>query len=233
MNSEVRRSFPDTIVENIKQHGGYSAVLGFDYNWRQGINLSGDELATFINWIVTKCGRLSIDIEAHSEGVPVSMSALTQTRLTPSARQSIKHLIALGGPIMGTPIADDAHFLYKTYTLQQTFMAWPLNQVPNSFVDLLNSPFITDLRVSNPGDNGLLDQIRQALSQNSINDRPYIVVVGGDTAQGVLKLTRYWLKLHGVAYSDGFIPLSKCARVSKRDWANTTAEGVSDSACRV
>ena len=77
----------------ILKDGGYQSVLGFDYDWTQAINTSGTQLATFLN-TVGLCPGLSIDIEAHSEGVPVSMSALNQ--MNPNERQNFKRLFSLG-----------------------------------------------------------------------------------------------------------------------------------------
>src|ERR1035437_7853796 len=62
-------------------------------------------LAAFLNKLA-QCPGVSLDIEAHSEGVPVSLSALIEA--TTTTRQSISRVIAIGGPIMGTPMANDS-----------------------------------------------------------------------------------------------------------------------------
>jgi uncharacterized protein (TIGR03437 family) len=100
MASSVEKAFP--CCGNIEAAGGYGAVTGFDYNWQQGLNTSGSQLANYLKTLVTQCSGIThIDIEAHSEGVPVSLSAVGQS--SPQVQNLIQNLISLGGPIMGTP----------------------------------------------------------------------------------------------------------------------------------
>ena len=86
-------------LDKIMKAGGYEQVVGFDYNWTQSLGQSGKELAAFLNQLKVS-GITSVDIEAHSEGVPVSLSAAAQTGM------EIGNMSLLGGPIMGTPAAS-------------------------------------------------------------------------------------------------------------------------------
>ena len=203
------------VIQPILAAGGYESVLGFDYDWTQHINTSGSQLASFLNTIA-QCPGVSIDIEAHSEGVPVSMSALVD--LIPMKLSNIRRLIALGGPIMGTPMASDARFwggiVMATATLELS------NNIEASLAlyglaDLLNSPFAGDLQPSNPGNTDVLGNIRTSLSTSSSQNAPQIFVLAGNNSQAE-GITPMGLVLQACAaamrknspYSDGFIPVS-------------------------
>ncbi|MGA2173121.1 MAG: hypothetical protein ABSG82_08985 [Sedimentisphaerales bacterium] len=101
MASQVQEAFPGDTVQKIMAAGGYQQVVGFNYNWTQGITNSGQQLAAFLGSLKTACPDIQVDIEAHSEGVPVALSAACQTTNMP-----IGHIVMLGGPIMGTPAAS-------------------------------------------------------------------------------------------------------------------------------
>lgn len=79
----------------------YDQVVGFNYNWTQGLEESGQQLAAFLDQLKS-AGITEVDIEAHSEGVPVSLSAYTKTSMP------VRNLFLLGGPIMGTPASTRA-----------------------------------------------------------------------------------------------------------------------------
>jgi hypothetical protein len=100
MTSQVQEAFPKDTVEQIMAAGEYQQVVGFNYNWTQGITNSGSQLAAFLGSLKAACPDIQVDIEAHSEGVPVALSAACQTTNMP-----IGHIVMLGGPIMGTPAA--------------------------------------------------------------------------------------------------------------------------------
>jgi sugar lactone lactonase YvrE/pimeloyl-ACP methyl ester carboxylesterase len=174
MLSSVENAFPGETAQSIQVFGAYNSVVGFDYNWLQGIDTSGANLAAFLTQKLGACtGITELDIEAHSEGVPVSMYAITHTNA------NVKRLISLGGPIMGTPAANDIRIL------QAVILATPGVSLTAGVIDLatiLASPFVTDLQDSTRGDNGKLDQVRSALFSKSQKNAPQLLVVGG-TAQ--------------------------------------------------
>jgi hypothetical protein len=111
MMSQVQEAFPKKTVEDIMAAGEYQQVVGFNYNWTQGITNSGSQLAAFLGSLKSACPDIQVDIEAHSEGVPVALSAVCQTTNMP-----IGHIVMLGGPIMGTPAALLAASLQLTLT---------------------------------------------------------------------------------------------------------------------
>ena len=173
MLSSVENSFSPSAVSQIEKDGGYDNIVGFDYNWLQGINQSGAQLASFLNDL-GDCNISSLDVEAHSEGVPVSISGITQSVT------KVSHMIAIGGPIMGTPAADDVHVL-ETIILDWTGIDLPVGTA--DLATVLTSPFISDLTTTS----GTLAALRSTLASD--NNAPEIIVVGGDKPQVVNPLT--------------------------------------------
>ena len=110
MYSSVESAFP--CAGKIQAAGKYDAVVGFNYNWTQDINESGKQLATFLDNVAMCSGVNQVDIEAHSEGVPVSMSSTEQA--TSETEQKIINFVSLGGPIMGTPVATPPPIAFAT-----------------------------------------------------------------------------------------------------------------------
>ena len=204
MLSDAQTAFPNQTAINIKQRGGYDGLVAFDYDWTQTINASGAQLATFINSLA-QCGN-SIDIEAHSEGVAVTMSALSQVSSSVTL-PLVKHFFALGGPFMGTPMANDSR-LFSAFVLSESSINLGSNVVLDGLSDLLTRPFIADLQVSTPGSNDVLDSLRNKLSTPSINNSPQFFVVAGSYPHGILVPTAQLMTISGVNYSDGFIPLA-------------------------
>jgi hypothetical protein len=107
MASSVEQAFPAAggCAGTIQGNGGYNAVVGFNYDWQhQSIDDAGQQLATFLDQL-SQCngGVGQIDVEAHSEGVAVTISAggLAKTA-------NISNFVSLGGPILGTPVASNA-----------------------------------------------------------------------------------------------------------------------------
>ena len=215
MNSYVQAAFPtdspDMTIQQILTAGGYQAALGFNYDWTQHIDSSGSQLAQFLNLVATCTAVTSIDIEAHSEGVPVSMAAwIPSAGLTSSAKAKIDHLIALGGPIMGTPMANDARWL-GAFIMGASELDLGDNIVLDGLADLLTRPFVSDLQVSSPGDGDVLDDIRQSLSPASIQNMPQVVAVAGNAPQSPLLKTlanSMSVSPYNVVSSDGFIPVA-------------------------
>ena len=215
MNSYVQAAFPtdsaDLTIQQILTAGGYQAALGFNYDWTQHIDSSGGQLAQFLNRVAACTAVTSIDIEAHSEGVPVSMAAwIPSAGLNSAAKAKIDHLIALGGPIMGTPMANDARWL-GAFIMGASELDLGDNIVLDGLADLLTRPFVNDLQVSTPGNGDVLDDIRASLSPASIENAPQIVAVAGNAPQSLLLKTlanSMSIPPYNVASSDGFIPVA-------------------------
>jgi sugar lactone lactonase YvrE len=209
MLSSVENAFPGGTAQGIKAAGGYDSVVGFDYNWLQGIDTSGADLAAFLSQQQGACTAITeLDIEAHSEGVPVSLYSIAHTNV------NIKHFVSLGGPIMGTQAANDIRIL------QAVILATPGVSLTAGVIDLatiLASPFVADLQSSTRGDNSKLDQIRSALFSRS--QQPQMFVVGGTAERlvfmkDVLGITitvtvnmSPFASLMGTNNFDGIIPL--------------------------
>src|SRR6185436_20695834 len=143
MGSSVEKAFADPATgkpcaPEIMAAGGYDQVLGFDYDWTSGIDGSGAKLGQFLEAIHACCAEAEVDIEAHSEGVPVSLSALSNLSF------NVGRFIPVAGPILGTPAANDAAAL-------QTVMAYlsPAAVLPtcgNPLLQALAGRFAADLR---------------------------------------------------------------------------------------
>jgi hypothetical protein len=187
-------AFPIPTIQVIASaNGSYDSVVGFDYNWTQAIDTSGAQLASFLDELAV-CPGVHIDIEAHSEGVPVSMSAITQTT---TASSIIRRLICLGGPIMGTPAAGDARIL-AAWVVGSSSMYLPAGLQIQSLADLLQLPFASGLAVSKPGDGGILDVIRSRLANLSLSSIQIIVVAGNTSSAAAILM----------GPSDGIIPIT-------------------------
>jgi N-acetylneuraminic acid mutarotase len=227
MFSSVEQSFSTgadgtAIIQPILAAGNYQSALGFDYDWMQKVDSNGIQLASFLSNFITECPSTPIDIEAHSEGVPVSLYALTQ--LSENQRNSIKHFIALGGPIMGTPMATDGQ------ALACGIFNWTKLNVPEQYISgtvtsilqsALNAPFVSQLAPSSPTSTDILNTIRTSLSADSVNNTPQIFVVagnnpdaGGSASPGPqLKACGALLNNDGFPNSDGFIPVQSALAV--------------------
>ncbi|MHB1953047.1 MAG: kelch repeat-containing protein [Sulfobacillus sp.] len=204
MDSSIAETYPtkDSTILNIKESGGYDSVVGYDYDWTNAIDTSGAYIAAFLNTLA-QCPGVSIDVEAHSEGVAVTLSALTD--VTASTRQKIPHVIAVAGPIMGTPMANQADL--AAYFASQPGVVIATDLLSEGLAYVLSQPFVNDLVVSSPGDNSKLDIIRRTVSPYSISNAPQIFVVAGDVPGSMQKFADM-MSSNGVNYSDGFIPLS-------------------------
>lgn len=215
MNASVESTFPtaDGTIQSIKTHGNYQSVLGFDYDWTADIKNNGRLLATFLD-DVAACPAATIDVEAHSEGVPVALYATAQ--MNQGSRGAVKHLIALAGPIMGTPMAPGGDTLAcYFFNTQKLWLPAPVVKgVFGGIAAVLPLPFASELAPSKPGSGDYLDTIRTAISGASLTNAPQIVVIAGnDPAAGgpdgsTLKSCGALIQASGYGPSDGFIPLT-------------------------
>ena len=99
MESSVEDAFGDS-AESIITAGGYQQAVGYDYDWTGDINTNGAGLAGFLNTLAACPTVTGIDLEAHSEGGPVALSALCKTTA------NIGYFIGLGGALEGSPLAN-------------------------------------------------------------------------------------------------------------------------------
>ena len=205
MDSSVAQTYPtsDSTIQNIKMSGGYNSVVGYDYDWTNAIDTSGAYVAAFLNTLAQCSGVASIDIEAHSEGVAVALSALTD--VSASTRQKMPRVIAVAGPIMGTPMANTADL--AGYLASQPGAVVAFGLASRGLAYVLSQPFVADLVVSVPGDNSKLDIIRRTVSPYSVGNAPQIFAVAGDDP-GSMQVFADMMALNGVNFSDGFIPLA-------------------------
>lgn len=184
MLSSVEGSYTNLLgTTNFPTNVNYGSVYGIDYDWWNGLQDNGKTVAAFLDTIATCSAGNQIDILAHSEGVPVTFSALTQDSL---AKSSIGHVIAIAGPILGTPIANSVTQQLGTgrYALLAVASALPFQQMvfppvtPNGLLDVLNDQFAKDLATDASG-SGELASIRSSWVSDPILSQLPIILVGG------------------------------------------------------
>lgn len=202
MLSSTEDAFGDrNTVENIRRAGGYDKVLGFNYDWSKGVDENGAALSSFLTSLKS-AGLQNVDIEAHSEGGPVTLSALCRNNDI-----SIGNVVMLGSPVTGTPAADlgsATQIAGSVNPLATVLLNLPSRYLPpggQTAQQLLAGQFATDLR---PGSNALnynngcvASKMNQATSTLGTTQ---IVCVGGSdyTASGDVS---FWL---GTAIQDHF-----------------------------
>lgn len=163
MGSSVEEAFgcgPESVLPPFATL--YDQVIGFDYDWTQGLEQSGAQLAQFLNCL----GLQNIDIEAHSEGVLVALAAagLSDPNMT------VQNMILLGGPINGTPAAE------LPETLFTALLAMPDNLclLHRSIEDIQSGHWRMDLMPNSDA----LTRIKERLSQRVL--QPHLWTVAGD-----------------------------------------------------
>ena len=98
--SATEKAFPDSkTVEGIRRAGGYDAVLGFNYEFYKGVDDGGAALSRFLTTLKS-AGLQKVDIEAHSMGGAVTLSAICR-----NDDIKIGNVVMLGSPVTGTPAA--------------------------------------------------------------------------------------------------------------------------------
>ena len=184
MLSSVEGSYTSMLgTTDFLSKGNYGPVFGIDYDWWNGLQQNGKTLAGYLDQVVACAPGVPIDILAHSEGVPVTISALT---LDTVAKSSVQHFIAIAGPILGTPLANAVTGPLGTgrYALLTAIGNFPFLQMvfppasPGGLLDLLNDQFAKDLATDSTG-SGVLDGIRNLWIQDPVLSKLPIVMVGG------------------------------------------------------
>ncbi len=193
IGSSVERAFPtaNNTAQNIQSNGNYDSVVGFNYGYRQDIDQNGLNLAIFLNSLA-ESGVQHIDIEAHSEGGAVAISAGAQISAFPSAEDKIGTVVLLGAPTNGTPAATTA----------QNVISWLMNLTGVSYL----SDTLSNLANSSPALEGLtpgnseLAGDRQQFAENLSNVN--VITAAGDSSfpvEGPL--------IFGSTPNDGVIPV--------------------------
>jgi N-acetylneuraminic acid mutarotase len=159
-------------MEAIKTGDPYDVIVGFDYDWTRHLTDNGNDLENFLEQIAIQQPK-SIDIAAHSEGVPVSLYAASQA----PHRALIRNIFTMAGPILGTPVpqsglADLLLYAHYKYGSDSCPASQTIRQL--SFDALFNSPFVQDLQ---PNSSALSDTILPAIRTNL--SQTNIFVAGG------------------------------------------------------
>jgi N-acetylneuraminic acid mutarotase len=184
MLSSVESSYTNMLgTTNFLSKGNYGPVFGIDYEWWNGLQQNGKTVAGYLDQIAACSPGVPIDILAHSEGVPVTISALTQDT---AAKSSVQHFITVAGPILGTPLANAVAGPLGTgrYALLTAIGNFPFLQMvfpPESIggmQGLLNSQFAADLATDSSG-SGVLQSVRNKWLQDQTLSQVPVVMVGG------------------------------------------------------
>ena len=153
----------------------YNVILGFDYDWTQGLIDNGTALATFLGQIAGQHPS-SLDILAHSEGVPVSLYGAALYMQSRTAGQvAVSNFVSLAGPILGTPVMNDLFAdsaIYADYNDPlASFDTCPASQTLHGLglPALLQSPFVQDLQENSASlSNTILPAVRSGLANTRI-----------------------------------------------------------------
>lgn len=199
----------------IKAEGKYDQVVGFNYDWTQPINDSGDQLSAFLERLAI-AGVTSVDIEAHSEGGPVSLSGAAMNAVSDHPIE-VNNMVLLGSPIMGTPAAAEG--LAAATLLMGPLAVMGMAPVAATLAELAQRGFAQDLASGSE----VLRQIRDDFAANRPDTEVYVAagkspksgwlswLLGGDNDTIIpvdSALGRGWGldKLHVIG--DGVFPVS-------------------------
>lgn len=168
-------------MQEVQTGDPYDVIVGFDYDWTRHLTDNGDDLEVFLEQIA-KLKPKSIDIVAHSEGVPVSLYAASQM----PDRALIRDFFSLAGPILGTPVPKDPladrliYFHYEFFGPSSCPASQSIQQM--GFDGLFASPFVQDLQ---PGSAALAQTILPSV-RNNLGPTP--IFVAGGINEGTLAL---------------------------------------------
>ena len=148
----------------------YGAIVGFDYDWTQhlkitnGVSGSGDQLVSLLEQIA-QLKPSSIDIVAHSEGVPVSLYAASVMPMPD--RTLIANFFGLAGPVLGTPVSEAGWAdlaIYAKYFFTASSSCPSSTAIQNLGLDaLFQSSFIQDLQPNSTSVNGIVQDVAAKL----------------------------------------------------------------------
>lgn len=192
MNSSVEEAYRDrnsvdgdrNTVEGIRRAGGYDAVIGFDYEWKENLTDSGTRLSQFLTSL-RSAGITQVDIEAHSEGGPVALAASCF-----NGDMKIANIVLLGAPVMGTPAAFAGPVVQSgTGTLIAinpllTVLAnlrtgVSLSSSGQSLQEVVNSPVASDLQPLSESLRGFRTCVAQKMRGNSNLASTHLTCVAG------------------------------------------------------
>jgi len=197
----VEESFGPYVTQ-IMDEGSYDQALGFDYDWTNAINESGQQLAAFLNCLSVHEFN-NLDIEAHSEGVAVALSAATQTSV------ALNNMVLLGGPILGTPATN------STRSLKAILAAFPQEGAtcPGGYAlqHILDGRFYQDLSVNSTVLPTIVDNF------NRRTQHPNVFQVAGNTPFLASPLEEKFLYCADVDMTnipyDGIIPVASATHL--------------------
>ena len=186
-------------VNDILAEGGYEQVLGFNYDWTEGVFLqSGPRLATFLNDL-ERMMVTDVDMVAHSMGGIVAIAAASETDL------QIQNMVLEGAPLAGTPLSSIANrniaWVSTLANIHRPEDDPP--PLPLTLEDVTNSGVAADLEPENP----LLVRIQEA-ARAKHPETNFIKVVGTKTPDWVSRLNRVGLDPFSGQPNDGIIPVS-------------------------
>lgn len=161
-------STPSPCPQQIANAGGYEQVLGWDYEWFYPPRIEGPLFLKFLNSIA-KAGVTSLDIQAHSYGSVVSLSAIPDV----DAGLKIGHVVTLGGPLpkRGTPLAMKQNDWRMGFVLG--FLDTFSDEPPSDVDKAIDSGMIKSLQPNSPGLLGILDRI------NGMKNKPAFIEAAG------------------------------------------------------
>lgn len=188
MLSSVEASYKEVLTDpnGLFQEENYGLAVGFDYDWSNGLQVSGSSLATSLEQVAACSPGQPIDIMAHSEGVPVVLTALEDLASGSStAISAVRNLVLVAGPVLGTPIADDFEFqgnwvkvglvtLFANIPSPLQEIVLPQN-ISQGWPAVLGDDFAKDLQTDGRGTSELAE-IRDKLSLLSHLN---VILVGG------------------------------------------------------
>lgn len=178
-------------INDIMAEGNYEQVIGFNYDFSKSIKISGDQFADFLDTLMEN-KLTQIDLEAHSEGTVVSLTAASKTSM------KINNMILEGGPIDGTPIST----AWFTTRLAQSGLWLPM--VGYGLRDMYQNSHV--LEELSEGNSFLKDIKDSAVSKHS--DTNFIKVVGTKPYFGETALLEKLGDPFNGRPNDGIIPAS-------------------------
>lgn len=162
------RSTETPCPQRIADAGGFTQVLGFDYEWNEPPYYGADRFARFLKQ-VADAGVTSATIEAHSYGSVVTLAALPLI----DKKLTINNVVTLGGPLplRGTPLAkaDNNWRMGMVLGLLDWFTGEPPSAVDRAF----DSGMVASLRP------GSVDLKRIVEAIGLMQTKPHFIEVAG------------------------------------------------------
>lgn len=195
--------------QNQEQYGlDYgSSIYAIEYPWLDHVASSAQKVVPVLTSLVgPNCPNIKFfDIEAHSEGVIVSMAIVGD--LDPVTRGKLGHFVSIAGPIDGTPLANSLN----------NYLTAALN-IPNPYVDEIAAGLLTVVDIVDAttfvGDmvpnSGAIKAIKTAIGPDQF--AKYDAFAGDATSNPdhwiIYDFTNNLPGVFGGAPNDGVVPVS-------------------------